>query len=90
MRPKEISFSQRSWEDFKWLMKNDIKLLKKLVEVIDSIKINPFEGIGKPELLKGNYKGLWSRRINDEHRILYKVEEDNIIIFQVKGHYLDK
>ena len=48
-------------------------------EVIDSIKINPFEGIGKPEALKGNYQGYWSRRINDEHRLVYKVEKDCVV-----------
>ena len=61
-----------------------------MVEIIDSIKINPFEGIGKPESLKGNYQGYWSRRINDEHRLVYKVEKDCVVIFRLKGHYLDK
>jgi toxin YoeB len=48
---------------------------------------SPFEGIGKPEALKGNLKGYWSRRINDEHRLIYKVEKDKIIIVSCKDHY---
>jgi toxin YoeB len=47
----------------------------------------PFEGIGKPEALKSNLKGLWSRRINQEHRLIYKVEQEEIVIIAVKGHY---
>lgn len=60
---------------------NDIKLLKKIFDLIASIKRNPVEGIGKPEALKGNLKGSWSRRINEEHRIVYCITNDAELLF---------
>lgn len=62
-------------------------MLKRLNQLIKDIKRNPFEGIGKPEPLKGNLTGFWSRRIDDEHRIVYAVEEATVIIISCKGHY---
>jgi toxin YoeB len=57
--------------------------------LLQDIQSNPFQGIGKPEPLKGNFSGLWSRRINDEHRLVYKVTDELIIVYSCYGHYED-
>ena len=62
-------------------------MLKRINQLIKDIKRNPFEGIGKPEPLKENLTGFWSRRIDEEHRIVYVVEEESVIIISCKGHY---
>jgi toxin YoeB len=67
-------------EDFEFWSKNDLKTLKKIAELFIAISKNPFEGIGKPELLKGNLTGFWSRRINGEYRIVHAVDNE-------KGNY---
>ena len=59
---------------------NDLKVLKKIFQLIDSTAKNPFEGLGKPEALKHNYKGFWSRRINNEHRLVYEVNATELIL----------
>ena len=69
-----------------WLL-NDRKILNRVFDLVNAITDDPFKGIGKPEALKTNYKGYWSRRINDEHRIIYKIEENEIVIISCKGHY---
>ena len=61
--------------------------VKRIYALLESMSKTPFEGIGKPEPLKGDYTGYWSRRITDEHRIVYKVEDRSIVIIQLKGHY---
>lgn len=63
------------------------KMLKRINQLVKDIRRNPFEGIGKPEPLKGNLTGFWSRRIDDEHRLVYMVEDNRIIIISCKGHY---
>lgn len=83
----EILFMPSAWIDLGWWVQNDIKLVKKIYQVIENTSKTPFEGIGQPEALKANYSGYWSRRINLEHRIIYKVEGDIIIVFSLKGHY---
>ena len=82
-----IEFMPKGWLDLGWFVKNDIKNIKKLYALLENTANTPFSGIGQPELLKANYKGYWSRRINLEHRIVYKVEEKKIIVFSLKGHY---
>ncbi len=67
---RDILLKDRALEDLKYWFVNDTKLLKKIFDLLKSIKRNPSEGIGKPEALKGDLKGYWSRRINDEHRIV--------------------
>ena len=62
-------------------------MLKRINQLVKDIRRNPFEGIGKPEPLKGNLTGFWSRRIDDEHRLVYMVEDNRIIIISCKGHY---
>lgn len=69
-----------------WAM-YDKNIFKRIRELIKDISRNPFEGIGKPEPLRGNLKGYWSRRINDEHRIIYKVKNNELFIAACKGHY---
>ncbi len=66
------------------------KLVKKIFDLISAIQKNPFEGIGKPEALKHDYQGYWSRRITDKHRLLYQVTDEEIVIIRCKGHYDDK
>lgn len=82
-----IEFMPKAWLDLGWFVKNDVKNIKKLYTVLENTANTPFDGLGQPELLKANYKGYWSRRINSEHRIVYKVEANKIIVFSLKGHY---
>ena len=84
---KDILLKDRALEDLKYWSLNDTKLLKKIFDLLESIKRNPFEGIGKPEALKGDLRGYWSRRINDEHRIVYSITTDTIIIISCRSHY---
>jgi toxin YoeB len=83
----ELHLMPKAWEDLGWWLKNDIKIVKKIYTVLENTCRTPFEGIGQPEPLKTNYSGYWSRRINLEHRIIYKVEESQIIVFSLYGHY---
>ncbi|WP_315865255.1 Txe/YoeB family addiction module toxin [Acaryochloris thomasi] len=66
---------------------NNPKMLKRINSLIKDIQRQPFEGVGKPEPLKHNFSGYWSRRITDEHRIIYKVEKDSLMIAQLQYHY---
>lgn len=83
----ELMFMPKAWQDLGWWVKNEIKTVKKIYSVLENTCKTPFEGLGQPEPLKSNYNGYWSRRINLEHRIIYKVENDKIIVFSLKGHY---
>jgi len=83
----KILFDENAWDDYKYWLDNDIKILKRINELIKDIKSHPFTGLGKPEPLKHALKGYWSRRINKEHRIVYKVEGDTLFIAQLRYHY---
>ncbi len=84
---RHLNFENEAFEDFcNWAIL-DKKLFKKTLELLKSIKRTPYQGIGKPEPLKFNKSGYWSRRITDEHRLVYKVDDDNIYIASCKGHY---
>jgi toxin YoeB len=84
---KNIVFDQKAFRQFnQWATENK-KIYQRIVELINDITRHPFSGIGKPEPLKHNLKGYWSRRINDEHRLVYKVTETEIIIINCKFHY---
>ena len=88
----EIIFSYKAKKDIEfWTKAGNKSILKKISELLRAIQENPFQGIGKPEPLKHNLSGVWSRRINQEHRIIYKVTEENTIeildILSLKGHY---
>ena len=73
-------FVDESWEDYLYWQKNNKKTLKRINDLLKDISRNPFLGIGKPEPLKHKYKGFWSRRINSEHRLIYSVKENEILI----------
>lgn len=77
---KRIQWDYDAWEDYLYWQGNDKKNFKRINQLIKDICRTPFEGIGKPEPLKGNLSGFWSRRIDGEHRIVYVVEEDSIVI----------
>jgi toxin YoeB len=84
----EIIFSPRSLEDLQfWKQSGNIKIQKRIQKLLESIRDTPYEGIGKPEALKHNWSGYWSRRINGEHRLIYKSENEKIIIAQMRSHY---
>ncbi|TFF40409.1 Txe/YoeB family addiction module toxin [Mucilaginibacter psychrotolerans] len=70
-----------------WKKSGNIQAQKKITQLIQAIQENPFTGIGQPEELKYNWAGLWSRRINLEHRIIYEVLDDSIIVHSLRGHY---
>jgi toxin YoeB len=80
-------FTELSWEDYLYWQKNDKKKLKRINELLRDISRNPYDGIGKPEPLKFNYAGFWSRRIDEEHRLIYRVVEDEIQIAKCRFHY---
>ena len=82
-----LEFMPNAWEDLGWWVKNDLKTIRKIYSLLENCCVTPFEGLGQPEPLKANYSGYWSRRINLEHRIVYKVEKDKIIVHSLKGHY---
>ncbi len=83
----KLIFSETAWDDYQYWIKTDKKILKRVNALIQDIQRSPFSGIGKLEMLKHGLSGYWSRRINDEHRIVYKVEADSVFIAQVRYHY---
>ena len=80
-------FVDESWEDYLYWQKTNKKYLKKINDLLKAISREPYTGIGKPELLKHNYQGFWSRRIDGEHRLIYKVKDDEIHIAKCRFHY---
>jgi len=82
-----LIFSENAWDDYLYWQRNDPKLLKRINSLIKEIQRQPFEGIGKPEPLKHGFSGYWSRRITDEHRIIYKIEDNSVLIAQLRYHY---
>jgi len=82
-----LTFAPKAWDSYLYWQKTDKAIVKRINALIKDIQRSPFEGIGKPEPLKHALSGFWSRRINDEHRIVYKVAEDNILIAQLRYHY---
>ena len=83
----KLIFSENAWEDYLYWQNTDKQILKRINELIKDIQKNKHKGIGKPEPLKHNLSGYWSRRINNEHRLVYKIEEDKIMIAQLRYHY---
>ena len=83
----KILFAENAWEDYLYWQQNDKKILKRINLLIGDIQREPFKGIGKPEPLKFNWSGYWSRRIDKEHRLVYKVQDDTISIAQCRYHY---
>lgn len=83
----KFKFVEESWEDYLYWQHIDKKILKKINELLKDISNTPFSGLGKPEPLKHQYQGYWSRRINSEHRLIYKIDKDDIIIAKCRNHY---
>lgn len=80
-------FSDLAWEEYLYWQLNDRTLLKKINDLLKDIERNGNEGLGKPEPLRHELEGLWSRRISPEHRLIYKFDEENIYILKCKTHY---
>lgn len=85
-----ITFAEDAWEEYLAWQMQDKKTLKKINTLLKEVQRTPYEGTGKPEPLKGNLEGKWSRRINDKDRLVYEVMDGTIIVQQCKGHYGDK
>lgn len=83
----KITFSKNSWEDYVSWQHEDKKILKRINQLIKDIQQTPYKGIGNPESLKYDLSGFWSRRIDREHRLVYQVFEQEIIIYSCKYHY---
>ena len=84
---KKIVFEETAFQDFTEWATVDKKLYRRIVNLIKDIFRQPYSGIGKPEALKHKFSGYWSRRINDEHRLVYKVDDEAIIVASCKYHY---
>ena len=82
-----LIFSEHAWEDYLDWQRTDKKILWRINALLKEIQRSPFTGVGKPESLKHNLSGYWSRRITDEHRLIYKVEKDGLLIAQLRYQY---
>lgn len=82
-----VIFSKNAWEDYTSWLTEDKKMVRKINELIKDIQRNPYSGIGKPEPLKYDLAGLWSRRIDREHRLVYQVSGKEVLIYSCKYHY---
>lgn len=83
-----LIFSDEAWEDYVYWQTADKKTLRRINLLIQDIRREPFEGIGKPEALRFNLSGFWSRRIDEEHRLVYTVENGDVLIASCRFHYL--
>jgi toxin YoeB len=84
---RELAFEQRGWSDYLYWQSQDRKTLKRINQLIANVLKEPFEGIGKPEPLKYKHSGYWSRRIDDENRLVYRIDDQKIIIVSCRLHY---
>ena len=83
----KLIFADEAWEDYLFWQKQDKRMVERINKLIAEVKREPFSGIGKPEPLKHALAGCWSRRINDEHRMVYRVEGDSLLLAQLRYHY---
>ncbi len=83
----KLIFSENAWDDYLYWQKTDKKTLKRINNLIKDSQRSPFAGIGKPEPLKHAFSSYWSRRIDSKHRLVYKIEEDTLLIAQLRYHY---
>jgi len=83
----KIIFTSRGWEDYRWWQTQDRAILRRVNKLIDDICRNGYTGIGKPEALRENWSGYWSRRITDEHRLIYRITDDAVYIAVCRYHY---
>ncbi len=84
---RNLLFTDASWEDYEYWQTQDKKTLRRVNELIKSARRTPFEGIGKPEALRGNLSGYWSRRIDQEHRLVYEASDEQLTIIACRYHY---
>lgn len=84
---RNVAFSPIAFQEYNEWFEINIQLINRIKALIRDIDRDPFKGIGKPEPLKGNWTGFWSRRIDQEHRLIYKVSDSQILIVKCKGHY---
>lgn len=82
-----LIFADEAWEDYLHWQKHDKKMLERINKLIAEVQREPFAGVGKPEPLKHALAGFWSRRINDEHRMVYKIEGNALLLAQLRFHY---
>lgn len=82
-----LVFTESAWQDYLWFQEKDRPLLKRITQLIKDTLRTPFEGLGKPEPLKADLAGYWSRRINDEHRLVYGVTGTDLVIISCRYHY---
>lgn len=82
-----VSWAETAWEDYLYWQRTDKQILKRIHSLLKAIQRQPFEGLGDPEPLKHHWSGYWSRRIDQEHRLVYKVTEDALIVVQCRYHY---
>jgi toxin YoeB len=83
----KILFTPEGWDDYLWFQQNDKAGLKRINLLIKAIQRDPFDGVGKPEPLKHNLSGFWSRRITAEHRLVYGIEDDEVQVLMCRYHY---
>lgn len=83
----KLIFSDAAWEDYLYWQQQDRRMLERINKLIKEVQREPYSGIGKPEALKHALSGYWSRRITEEHRFVYKVEADALLIAQLRYHY---
>ncbi len=83
----KLAWNKNAWQDYLYWQKNDKKIFKKINSLIKNTQETPFYGIGKPEALKHELHGRWSRRITNKHRLVYKVEKNILVIEQCRYHY---
>lgn len=83
----KLIFSDEAWEDYLYWQKQDKKIVERINKLITQVKREPFSGVGKPEPLKHALSGYWSRRINNEHRMVYAIEGDSLLLAQLRYHY---
>ena len=84
-----IIFTHSAWRDYVWFQEQERKLVKRINQLIKETIRSPFAGIGKPEPLKGDLSGYWSRRVTHEHRMVYTVKENDLVIIALRFHYQD-
>ncbi|MFH8486028.1 Txe/YoeB family addiction module toxin [Streptomyces longisporoflavus] len=84
---RSVHFDPAGWEDFLFRLGSDRAMARRITRLIADIQRTPFTGIGKPEPLKGDLSGYWSRRIDDEHRLVYRVDEKEVKILKARYHY---
>ena len=83
----KLVFAEQAWEDYLFWQQQDKRIVKRINQLVEDTMRKPFDGIGKPEPLKHALAGYWSRRITDEHRMVYKSERDALLIVQLRYHY---